>query len=110
MPKEVDSLKDNAAENNGGAAVGTDRTYFSVISLTSPCQLKSAPGTTLPIISLFVCKEAIPTRSCDSDSVVILKKTVELSNLIVNFSGQPTLSTLAEFMDTDHLFTQWKLW
>lgn len=103
-PKEADSLKGEAAENSGRAVVGIHWTSLSDISLTTPCQLKSVPGTTLPVISLPVCKAAIPPRSCDGDSAVKWKKTVELSNLMVNFSGQPILNTLAGFTDTEKSF------
>lgn len=52
---------------------------------------------------LFAKKAFLP-RSCDSDSAVKYKKTVKLSNLMVNFQGQPISKTLSGFTHIEKSF------
>lgn len=70
--------------------------------------VKLMHGTALPIISLLDCQEALPPRSCDSDSAVHYEKTVELSQLMVTFPCQPISDTLAGFTYTENRsFVHW---
>lgn len=67
--------------------------------------VKSMHGTTLPIISLLVCKEAFSSRGCSSDSAVKYKKAAELSNLIANIPGQPISNILAGFPHREIIYS-----